>query len=164
MYCKNCGANNTDGSKFCSNCAQPLEQNNMQETQKLVQNKSLYSAHLLNIISAATIIISLIFLGYADSQSLGHSDSSEFFANFSCLLDFIVVIIGLFLYYNKKIINKKNLALTYMVLALVITGLLFYGSIQSISFTCGLGFVSIVSGILQIIAGVKFLAVYKYEQ
>ena len=34
MFCRNCGAENTDGAKFCEKCGKPLDAENTQDVKK----------------------------------------------------------------------------------------------------------------------------------
>ena len=59
--------------------------------------------------------------------------------------------------------TKRVLAYLYFFGALGTTAFLFMAGVRTISFTCGLGFVLTIAGILQIIAGCKFLSALKND-
>ena len=182
MYCPKCGTENKDDSKFCTNCAQELIVNEFNTVEK-ISSKKLYSAHLINIISSVVLIISIILIAYGVSTATGsvntethsgltHSTTNttiEFdtsgapIAYTACTIDAIVVILGLIIYFTKSVSAKRKLAYIYMIFAFLITVLFFFVGIRTISFTCGLGFVLTVSGILQIVAGSKFLSALKND-
>lgn len=183
MYCPKCGTKNKDDSKFCTNCAQELIVNEFNTVEK-ISSKKIYSAHLINIISAVVLIISIILIAYGVSTATGsvnsettqngltHSTTNATvtfdtsgapIAYISCAFDAIVVILGLIIYFAKSVSAKRRLAYIYMIFAFLITVLFFFAGIRTISFTCGLGFVLTVSGILQIVAGSKFLSALKND-
>lgn len=187
MYCQKCGVENQDGSKFCNNCAEALVPTENSNKEK-VNNKQLFSAHLLNIISCVVLILSVIFIIYAADNSgasatstTTHSSngytyskvesrsevtvdtSSASTAYVICAVDAIVVILGLAIYFKKTISSKKALSYIYLVASFILTGLFFFIGIDTIAFTCGLGFISTITGILQIIAGCKFVSALKND-
>lgn len=182
IYCQKCGTQNNDDSKFCCSCATPLAVGVVAENNKKEAKTKLYSAFILNLISAVVLILSVALIAYGVSTSTGsidHTDSINGFvtdsshtdvyfdtsgaglAYFACVADAFVAAIGFAIYYNKDDIKKKRLTTIYMIGACVVTCILFFGGVRTISFTCGLGFVMTVAGILQIVAGTKFLAATK---
>lgn len=180
MYCQKCGAENKEGSQFCCNCAESLTTNN----EKQINGKKLYSAHLLNVISSVMLIMSILFIAYTVSHAAGsfshevsrdgailsstkgtltYDTSGAPIAYIVCVLDAIVVILGLIIYFNKSVSTKRKLAYIYMLCSFLITILFFFASIRTLSFTCGLGFILTIAGILQIVAGCKFLSALKND-
>ena len=182
MYCQRCGAENGDDSKFCCKCAQPLTSGSLAESNKRENSKLLYSANVLNIISAVVIVLSIMLVAYGVSTANGSFSNSvstngtltsstqgSFSADTSgaslaytaCALDAVVVLIGFALYFSKEKENKKGMAIFYMIGACAVTCVLFFAGVRTISFTCGLGFIMTVAGILQIVAGSKFISATK---
>lgn len=186
MFCPECGAANSEGSKFCCNCAKPLVETAYNKANKKDTQKKLHSAHLLNIISAVVLVLSFILIQYGVSTSTGSvnsssntyvngkptsSSSSSTTVNFdtsgadnaytAICVGAVVVIAGLAVYFIRNEKQRKMLAYVYLVGALVAVCLQFFAGIKTISFTCGLGFVMTVSGILQIVAGSKFVSALK---
>ena len=182
MFCHECGTPNNDGSKYCCNCAAPLSVTTHSKENKEVANKKLYSAHLLNIISAVALVLSFFLIQYGISTSTGgvssttsvngiitssNSSTTKFDTSgadsaFSAIyVGAAVAALGLAVYFVNNESAKKMLSYLYLVGALIATCLQFFGGVKTISFTCGLGFVLVVSGVLQIVAGSKFVSAVK---
>ncbi len=184
MYCQKCGTKNDDTSKFCCNCAAPLTDDTVVADTKKAKSK-LFSAHILNIISAVVLILSIVFIVYAASHAVGEysntitnpdgSTSNSFSGTVTydtsgapiayaiCAADAVVVLIGFIVYFSKNLSAKRKLSLAYLIGACIMTCGLFVGGMETLVFTCGIGFVMIAAGILQIIAGAKFLSATKHD-
>ena len=181
MYCPKCGTENKNDSKFCTNCAHELIANESNTVEK-ISSKKLYSAHLLNIISSVVLVISIMLIAYTATGGSSvntetHSGSTHSTTNTTiefdtsgasiaytcCALDVIIVILGLKIYFTESISAKRKYANIYMISAFLITVLFFFAGMRTIAFTCGLGFILTVSGILQIVAGSKFLSALKND-
>lgn len=181
LYCQNCGTQNNAGSQFCCNCAAPLSHEIILTNTRT--REKLFSAHLLNIISAVVLALSIILIAYGVSTSNGNITSTtqaggttnttttqmQFdisgapFAYKVCGIDVVIIFLGFLVYGNKNDSVKKGLAVLYMLGACLMTCLLFFGGVKTLSFTCGLSFIMTVAGLLQIIAGVKFLSAIKHD-
>lgn len=181
MFCPECGVQNNDGSKFCCNCAKPLVATAYNDANKKEVKKKMHSAHLLNIISAVVLVLSFLLIQYGVSTSTGGLSSSTTTGNTTTstnttiqfdisgaddaytaiYVGAAVAVLGLVLYFLKNESPKKAMAYIYLVGAFVATCLQFLAGVKTISFTCGLGFVLVVAGILQIVAGTKFLSAVK---
>lgn len=184
MYCQKCGTQNNDDSKFCCNCAAPLTNGVVAESFKKETKSKLFSANILNIISAVVLALSIALIAYGVSTAVGGVDSvtqtngsitssSSTTVSFDtsgaslaytvCAIDAIVVLIGFAICFSKSLSTKRKLSVLYMIGACIMTCGLFFGGVRTISFTCGLGFIMTVAGILQIIAGAKFLSATKHD-
>lgn len=178
MFCQKCGAQNSDDSKFCCNCAQPLSTGVVADSAMKAKKSKLFSANILNIVSAVVLVLSIALIAYGVStadgsfsnttQTGGITSSTTGSVQFdtsgaplaytACAIDAVVVLIGLVVFFCKNSSAQKGLSVLYMIGACAMTCVLFFAGIKTIAFTCGLGFVMTVAGILQIVAGAKFLS------
>lgn len=165
MYCRYCGAENNDESTYCQKCGKPLR-----ESEERQKNKGkIFSAFLLNIF-AIVIPTFLIFAINTIPQSNTDSGgvSVEFKANYSGTMllatmsvGIIIFIIGLVIFFLKNIKSRKILSIIYLILAVVDLCLLVGNTLLYVVASCGLGTVLYIPGILQIIAGTKYVSATK---
>lgn len=184
MFCPKCGCQNEDGSKFCKNCAKPLAQEIIEGERDKDITKKLFSAHILNIVAAVVLLLSYFLIQYGVSTSTGGVESHSsvngtITSSTSTTVQFdtsgaddaytaigvgvAVAVVGLLVYFLKNSSAAKGLSYVYLIGALIAICLQFMAGIKTISFTCGLGFVITISGILQIVAGIKFVSAFKGE-
>ena len=77
----------------------------------------------------------------------------------------VIFAMGIVLYFSKNLKMKKTLSIIYLIAAVVDLCGFFIVTLTYILATCGLGAVLYVPGILQILAGTKFVsAIRNYEE
>lgn len=169
MFCSKCGKENNDSSAFCSGCGLPLTDSKqpLNEENK-GGKKELFTAHLLNIFSVVipALLLGALSLMSEDSSSSGSNggiyvslsaDTSYQHLFYAMALGLVVFIIGIVVYFAKSKKVKVSLSWVYLLGAAGAFVLLFFTAATYILATCGLGAVMFIPGILQIIAGIKFL-------
>ncbi len=171
-YCPKCGASNDDNNEFCCKCGNSLsEKKDRVKTGK----EQLFTAHLLNILA---VLGPILFLALAvllpDSNSDTTSGSSDggltirvspsaevgdaTFTRVAIAIGFIIFIIGLLIYFLKS--AKMKIVFSYIYLFTAVADLLLLvAGIPPlfIAATCGMSLIMYIPGILQIVAGVKFV-------
>lgn len=173
MFCQKCGTENNDSSIYCSNCGIPLKETKGKRTNK--NSGTMFSGFLLNIFSV--VIPAIIIFAFdlvsnsSSSQDEGGGVTIEFNADYSTSLLSLAIVIGLIIfaigiviYFNKNAKLRKILSLLYLIVAIADLCLLVVNTLTYILATCGLGVILYVPGILQIIAGEKYVsATREYE-
>ena len=178
MFCPKCGAQIEDNSVYCAKCGEKLSEQQGTNTVVVVQNsvnsKSLFNtAFILNIIAfALPVIIMLIFniLAKSSNEQSGSSDvtvSLEYADALNVSMIEIVLIVGvlvfllgivIFILKNTNKIKLLNiLSMIYLSVAIIDLLACFIVLFVAIIGTCGMGIICIVPGILQIIAGTKYV-------
>ncbi|MCI5679752.1 MAG: hypothetical protein MR278_07235 [Bacteroidales bacterium] len=154
-----------------------IENKNVDTKIAEINQTNLFSAHLLNVIAFSLPV--LLILGMylvlpqmeSGSESGGGGVSVTVEAPsipgnplLACvLIGLIVFIIGIVIYRNPK---KEKIKLAYIYLILAIIGLIlaFFVFMLFVLSSCGFGIVTFIPGILQIVAGFKFVKALKtYE-
>lgn len=171
-YCPKCGATCEDNSEFCSKCG-----NSLSEKRKQVKAgvERLFAAHLLNILSvlapALFFAIGILLPDSSGSTTSGNSDGGltvtfsleslkvdPTATRVAMVIGFIIFIIGLFVYFLKSEKVKLILAYVYLFAAVADTILLAVDFPPFlIAASCGMLLIMFIPGILQIVAGVKFI-------
>lgn len=166
MFCPKCGKENDNGSTFCAGCGFQL--NNKRTSGGKVAEKELFGAHLLNIFS---VVVPAVLLGglslMSESPQTGggdgginvtmNADTSSQHLFYAMILGLIVFVIGIIIYLAKSKKIKLTLSYVYLLGAIGALVFLFFTAATYIIATCGLGVVMFIPGILQVLAGVKFL-------
>lgn len=166
--CPECRQRVSNNVNSCPNCGLPLC-----KPKRLKSNKSLFVAHWLNIIALILPII-LVALSYLweyflpDNKSETNSgvtvsvDTNSVFN--PILLHIIIIVgiltflIGLLIYILKSKKIKLTLSIIYLVIAIGNFSFLIMSMALLILMTCGILSVILIPGILQIIAGAKFVS------
>lgn len=172
MFCQKCGTENNDSSIYCSNCGTPLKETKGKKTNK--NSGTMFSGFLLNLFSVAIPAILILFDFFTNSSSNqddGGDITIELNAEYSSSLILLAIVIGLVIfaigiviYFNKNVRLRKTLSLVYLIVAIADLCLLVVNTLTYILATCGLGVILYVPGILQIIAGTKYMsATREYE-
>lgn len=180
MFCPKCGAQIEDNSVYCAKCGEKLSEQQGTNTVVVVQNsvnsKSLFNtAFILNIISVIgpglVIIASMIssmFQKENPSQSSGSvrfefdliTDSLITLLRISVIIYVLIFIFGILIYVLKKTSKIKllvTLTVIYLCVSIVNMIMCVTASSEVIFVTCGVGLIFLVPGILQIIAGTKYV-------
>ncbi|MBU9746958.1 zinc-ribbon domain-containing protein [Lachnospiraceae bacterium ASD3451] len=169
IYCRNCGCQNDENSRYCVKCGAALYDNISPKNGNDNNNKSksLFAAHLINILAvaipAALLIAVNLFMGSSGDSSEGNitfsidADLSEAYINIAAIIGLAVFIIGLIIYFIKQ--QKAKMLLSIIYISVAVCDFVFLIATWSfyVLMTCGLGAVMYVPGILQIIAGILFL-------
>lgn len=161
MFCPECGAQNNDGSKFCCNCAKPLVATAYNDANKKVVSKKLHMSFLMNIISAVVLPIAYFFFkngGLSTPEGITSGANAPYPGIY---VGAVIAVIGFAMYFIKNESTKKVMAYVYLVGALIATCMQLYAGVETISYTCGFGFILTVSGILQIVAAVNAVSALK---
>ncbi len=168
INCPECGKEISDQAQSCINCGYVLHK----ETTIANDNgkKKMFSAHLLNIIAFCVPFLLAISSYIVDTLSQSEetndgglsisvgADVSSQGLFIAVLIGIAVFIIGLVLFFTKNIKTKKTLSYIYLIGSIVAISILFFTCAAGIVATCGLGIILFVPGILQIIAGTKFVS------
>lgn len=184
MYCSKCGTKNHDDSLFCTKCGEKLLDENVMED-KVIERKNvernktnLFSAHLLNVIAfCLPVLMTLGMFLVIPQMSQNNSDSSadlsvtvespDISGNLLLvcfLIGLIIFIIGIILYWKPER-KKIKLAYIYLFLAIADLVLAFFLFMLYVLASCGFGIVLFIPGILQVVAGFKFVkAIKMYEE
>ena len=178
MYCSNCGTWNNDDSLFCSKCGRKLmddiENKNVDTKIAEINQTNLFSAHLLNVIafSLPVLLILGMYLVLPQMESGLESGGGGVSVTVNSpsipgnpllvcvLIGLIIFIIGIVIY-RKPEAKKIKLAYLYLILAIVDLVLAFYIFMLAVLASCGFGIVVFIPGILQIVAGFKFVKALK---
>ena len=183
MYCSKCGAENKDDSLFCTKCGEKILDVNVKddkgaEIKGVEKDKTnLFSAHLLNIIAfCLPVLMTLGMFLVIPQMSKNDSDSAadlsvtveppDISGNLLLvcfLVGLIIFVIGIIIYLKPE---RKKMKLAYIYLFLAISDLIlaFFLFMLYVLASCGFGVVLFIPGILQIIAGFKFVkAIKMYE-
>lgn len=162
MYCSKCGAENKDDSLFCTKCGEKILDVNVKddkgaEIKGVEKDKTnLFSAHLLNIIAFCLPVLMTLGMFLVIPQ-MSKNDSDSF------LVGLIIFVIGIIIYLKPE---RKKMKWAYIYLFLAISDLIlaFFLFMLYVLASCGFGVVLFIPGILQIIAGFKFVkAIKMYE-
>ena len=179
MYCTKCGTENKDESKFCNNCGAPFEnnseENNANNKVNFGYKKSMFSAFLLNIIAFTLPFLLIVFMQVSSSTTDSSESSGGFSVSFGaeysslCLgiamiIGVLIFIVGMLIYFIKKPGIQKLLSMIYLISAISDLALLVVTCLAIIPATCGLGVILYIPGILQIIAGSKFVSATKFYE
>ena len=165
MYCSKCGAENKDDSLFCTKCGEKILDVNVKddkgaEIKGVEKDKTnLFSAHLLNIIAfCLPVLMTLGMFLVIPQMSKNDSDSA---ADLSVTVEPPDISGNLYLKPERK---KMKWAYIYLFLAISDLILAFFLFMLYVLASCGFGVVLFIPGILQIIAGFKFVkAIKMYE-
>lgn len=173
MYCSNCGTENNDNSSYCSNCGKNLSYENITERAN-ISKTNLFSAHLLNIISFCLPVLMILAMFFvlphsSSTNSSGGGDVSVHVEgpSFSAMPIIIALVIGLVIFiiglmiYLKPDKTKLKMAYAYLFLAIADLVFAFFGNAGFVFMSCGMGTVMFIPGILQVVAGTKFLKAIK---
>ena len=175
MFCKNCGKEIDNNSKFCSNCGYNFESENPAE--KVIASKKrdkLNAAFALNIIALGVVLAFIV----ANNVVSDASDSDEFIIYFDELFTgrlidvapawtIILTIVTSIVGFIAKVIlsnNKaqKGIVYLYLIFTLLTTMFTVIGSVSVFPFMlCLIGLIYFVPAILLIIASVKFFQATK---
>ena len=180
MFCNKCGAENNDDSLFCDKCGNKLnndinigaESNNAYE---LICKKNMFTGFLLNIIAFVLPILMTVFLQFSDSttpeseSSGGVSVSMNTDVSGAAFLTAIIIGIlifglGMAIYFIKNKKTQKTLSIVYLISAIADLTLFVMTCSLYVLATCGLGVVVFIPGILQIIAGTKFVSATRFNR
>ena len=176
MYCSKCGAENKDDSLFCTKCGEKILDVNVKDDKGVEKDKTnLFSAHLLNIIAfCLPVLMTLGMFLVIPQMSKNDSDSAadlsvtveppDISGNLLLvcfLVGLIIFVIGIIIYLKPE---RKKWAYIYLFLAISDLILAFFLFMLYVLASCGFGVVLFIPGILQIIAGFKFVkAIKMYE-
>lgn len=171
IKCPECGRDISDKAEACPNCGMTLA-----KTKNQKYNKNLFVAHWLNIIAfifpGILIGISELF-AYFSQNSNGDTSSSENGVSISLdaesafnsellsvimIIGALIFIIGILIYFMKSAKLKITLSIIYLIMAISDFALLLVSMAIVILMTCGVLSVILIPGILQIIAGAKFIS------
>ena len=175
MFCQKCGTENNDSSIYCSNCGTPLKETKGKKTNK--NSGTMFSGFLLNLFSVAIPALLILFDFFTNSSSNQDDGGGETIATVEINADYstsllsLAIVIGLLIfaigsviYFNKHAKFRKTLSLLYLIVAIADLCFLVANTLTYILATCGLGVILYVPGILQIIAGTKYMsATREYE-
>ena len=179
-YCTKCGNEMLDEEVVCPKCGCKALATVTVSAKSSKAKEKLFTGHLLNILSfiiPATMIILCIVLantGFLNDSQTSSSDSgisvsigSYISSNgLSVALDagILIFILGIIIYFIKRRNIKIVLSYVYLISAIadfVLFLIVWMGYIIS---TCFIGSVALVPGIMQIIAGTKFITGSKYYE
>lgn len=163
MYCLKCGTDNKENSEFCSQCGSRLKVagNNSKTKTKF------FTGHILNISSVAIPIImyiAMLIAVPAEEQSNDGNTHISVTADISgdllgivMIIGLVIFAIGLVVYFIESVKLKTVLSFVYLILAVGDLIFLFMTMAAYVLATCGMGSVILIPGILQIVAGTKFV-------
>lgn len=173
-YCSKCGNELLDEAVICPKCGCPAANEPKQETKEEINKKcqkALLTGHLLNIFSAVIPLVAVFgFWRIADSYTeVGGGGDTLVTINsgtslsvngivYAAIIGLVIFILGLAIYLLKKSPKTKlRLAYIYLVAAVLDLILFFFSYMLYILSTCGLGIVCLIPGLLQVVAGMKFV-------
>lgn len=171
VKCPECGRDISDKAEVCPNCGIALV-----KIKKQKHSKDLFIAHWLNIIAfifpGILIGISDLFAYFIESNNRDTNnskngvtislDSGSVFnsdlLNIIMMVGVLVFIIGILIYFVKSAKLKITFSIIYLIMAISDFAFLIISMAFAILMTCGMLSVILIPGILQIIAGVKFIS------
>lgn len=175
MYCPKCGKQSEDENTFCSGCGAALTKNESQQNTTTYNAKSkLFSAHLLNIFAVVVPMIALVTSIIFDAMNNKPTDfgpgggvtveitpKAYLSRNLTLLcvgIGLVLFVLGIVIYVIKSPKVKLRLSCIYLVSAIADLALFVFTVLEIVIFTCGIGSIMLVPGILQIVAGAKFIS------
>ena len=180
MFCSKCGTENNDDSLFCNKCGNQLnsvintetESNN---TYELTRKKNMFTGFLLNIIAFALPTLMIAFLQFADrttpeSESSGgvsvsmNADVSGTAFLIAIIIGILIFGLGMAIYFIKNKKTQKTLSIVYLISAIADLTFFVMTCLLYVLATCGLGAIMFIPGILQVIAGTKFVSATKFNK
>ena len=178
MFCSKCGSENNEDSLFCNKCGNKLNSDittnsGNNDTYGLICKKNMFAGFLLNIIAFALPILMVVFSLFANSTSSESKSSGGVRISISMPnTDItIVVIIGIFIfglgmaiYFIKNKKSQRIMSIIYLISAIVDLTLCVMTCLRLVFATCGLGVMIFIPGILQIIAGTKFISATRFNK
>ena len=189
MFCPKCGNENSENNVFCSKCGNTLiseKKTNERETETHLDNikeaeKKIASAHVLNIIAFALLVVCVVLTIYivgnntissttssnqtttTTTTSVSFEDQSRY-VYIAAVGSAVLFFAGLGIYKTNEIATKKKLALFYMLASIPLCAFSIFASFANSLSTCGLSFLLLASCIMQIVVGAKFyMATKLYE-
>ncbi len=171
IKCPECGRDISDKAEVCPNCGMALVRIKRQK-----HGKDLFIAHWLNIIAfifpGILIVISDLFAYFIGSNNGNTNksnngvtislDSGSAFnsdlLNIIMIVGALIFIIGILIYFLKSARLKITLSIIYLIMAISDFAFLLVSMALAILMTCGILSVILIPGILQIIAGAKFIS------
>ena len=177
MYCPKCGHQITDDSIYCRNCGEKISNteeriySQKKATSKDAVKSKLFAAHILNIIAFVIPLALLYGMTHISSNSEDYEPATgdvnvtvEVEGNFNgrglfiaMMAGLVIFIIGLVIYFAKSPSLRKKLSYVYLIGAIAALMVLFFSMMMYVMSTCGIGSVIFIPGILQIVAGYKFV-------
>ena len=157
--CSECGQKVPNNVNSCPNCGLPLCKPKGHKS-----NKRLFVAHWLNIIALSYLWEYFLLDNKSESNSgvtVSVDASSAFnpiLLNIIVIVGILTFILGLLIYILKSKKLKLALSIMYLVIAIGNFSFLIMSMALLILMTCGMLSVILIPGVLQIIAGVKFVS------
>ena len=152
-----------------------IENKNVDSKIAEINQTNLFSAHLLNVIAFSLPVLLILGMYLVLPQMESGSESGGVSVTveapsipgnplLACvLIGLIIFIIGIMIY-RKPERKKIKLAYTYLILAIIDLVIAFFVFMLAVLASCGFGIVVFIPGILQIVAGFKFVKALKtYE-
>lgn len=180
MFCNKCGAENNDDSLFCDKCGNKLnndinigaESNNAYE---LICKKNMFTGFLLNIIAFVLPILMTVFLQFSDSTPQESNSPGDININIdintpkvdigiAVIIGILIFGLGMVIYFIKNKKAQRITSMVYLISAIADLTLLAITCRFYVLTTCGLGVVLFIPGILQIIAGTKFVSATRFNR
>lgn len=174
-YCSKCGKELLDEAVICPNCGCPIEDKTIKEfideNKRTTAKKNLYTGLLLNIFSVVIPIVLIIMLSVGTDEtsntSNSHSggvtittetDTSPRDVGIAMMGGIAIFALGLAVYFVKEKRIKSILAYVYLIASISDFVFFFFAWMTYIIATCFMGAIGLIPGILQIRAGIKFVA------
>ena len=133
-----------------------------------MKKDKMFAGFLLNIFAVVIPVVLVLALSVMPSSNDlddGGSTNLVLEADLSYILIVLAMVVGLAIfamgmvvYFSKNLKLKRTLSLVYLIAAVADLCAFFIVTLTYILATCGLGIVLYVPGVLQILAGTKFIA------
>lgn len=172
-YCEKCGNELLDEAVICPKCGCNVSKNEIINKNNAKAKEILFTGHLLNILSFIIPVVMLIItIAIGESQILDDANSSSSNAQVSVsvgtnisenglflaiIIGVIIFVLGIVIYFIKTKKIKTALAYIYLTAAIADFVLFLIVWMNYIVITCWIGSVALIPGILQIVAGTKFI-------
>ena len=163
IKCPECGKEISSETKNCPNCGCPIKKDDNKKKSKML------AAVILNTLAVVIPVLFFILLnnmtevseetngGISIELANESSYSSKGLLYCVCVI-VITAILGYVIFFMKNEKAKRSLAFVYLLLAILGLVMMLASAILYIVFACGFGFILLVPGILQIIAGIKYVS------